>query len=394
MYIRPVYQKIMGRLLEPRQFIQVLAGPRQVGKTTLASQVARSTSLETHYASADEPVLKDSSWIEQQWEIGRLRAKKAPQGALLILDEIQKIPHWSEIIKNLWDQDSFHQINFKVILLGSSGLLIQKGLTESLAGRFEVIPITHWSFAECKECFGWTVDQYIYFGGYPGAAPLIDDEKRWSRYIKDSLIETSISRDIMLMTRIHKPAILRRLFELGCAYSGQILSYQKTLGQLQDIGNIATVAHYLDLIASAGLLVGLSKFSHELVRQKASSPKFQVLNTGLITAQHASSFKQSQDNRELWGRLVESAVGAHLVNSTIGTKTNISYWREGNKEVDFIMSNGDTVIPIEVKSSQKRTALPGIELFSKKFHATKKLLVGGQGISIEEFLLRPAEYWL
>lgn len=394
MYTRPVYQTIMERLQEPRKFIQVLAGPRQVGKTTLASQVAQSTHLETHYASADDPVLKDSSWIEQQWEIGRLRAKDAPQGALLILDEVQKIPHWSEVIKNLWDQDSFHQINFKVILLGSSGLLIQKGLTESLAGRFEVVPITHWSFGECKECFGWTVDQYIYFGGYPGAASLIDDEKRWSRYISDSLIETSISRDIMLMTRIHKPAILRRLFELGCAYSGQILSYQKTLGQLQDIGNIATVAHYLDLIASAGLLVGLPKFSHEPVRQKASSPKFQVMNTGLITAQHAFSFKQSQDNRELWGRLVESAVGAHLVNSTIGTKTKISYWREGNKEVDFIMSNGDAVIPIEVKSSKKRVSLSGIELFSKKFPSTKKLLVGGQGISIEEFLLRPVEYWL
>jgi predicted AAA+ superfamily ATPase len=394
MYIRPIYQTIMGRLQESRKFIQVLAGPRQVGKTTLASQIAQSTPLETHYASADEPALKDFSWVEQQWEIGRLRAKGASQGALLILDEVQKVPHWSEIIKNLWDQDTRHQINLKVVILGSSALLIQKGLTESLAGRFELIPITHWSFGECKECFGWTVDQYIYFGGYPGAAPLIDDEKRWSRYIIDSLIETSISRDIMLMTRIHKPAILRRLFELGCVYSGQILSYQKMLGQLQDVGNIATVVHYLDLISSAGLLVGLPKFSHEPVRQKASSPKFQVLNTGLITAQHSLSFNQSQDNRELWGRLVESAVGAHLVNSTIGTKTKISYWREGNREVDFIMNNGDTVIPIEVKSSQKRVTLPGLELFCRKFYPTKKLLVGGQGIPLEEFLLRPAEYWL
>jgi predicted AAA+ superfamily ATPase len=394
MYTRPIYQTILKRLQEPKGFIQVLAGPRQVGKTTIASQITNSKLLVTHYASADEPVLKDSSWIEQQWELGRLRAKENPQGALLIFDEVQKIPNWSEVIKNLWDQDIFHQVNLKVIILGSSALLIQKGLTESLAGRFELIPITHWSFGECKDCFGWTVDQYIYFGGYPGAAPLIKDEKRWASYVNDSLIETSISRDIMLMTRIQKPAILRRLFELGCIYSGQILSYQKMLGQLQDVGNTTTIAHYLDLLASAGLLVGLSKFSHEPVREKASSPKFQVLNTALITSQQSLSFKQAQDDREIWGHLVESAVGAHLINSTIGTKTKISYWREGNKEVDFIMQRGNEIIAIEVKSSQKRTSLPGIAAFSKKFNPQKKLLIGGQGIPLEEFLLHPSEDWL
>jgi uncharacterized protein len=393
MYTRPIYQSILKRLQEPKRLIQVLAGPRQVGKTTIATQITNSKLFVTHYASADDPVLKDNAWIEQQWELGRLRAKENPKGALLILDEVQKIPNWSEIIKNLWDQDIFHQINLRVIILGSSALLIQKGLTESLAGRFERIPITHWSFGECRDCFGWTVDQFIYFGGYPGAAPLIKDEKRWASYVNDSLIETSISRDIMLMTRIQKPAILRRLFELGSIYSGQILSYQKMLGQLQDVGNATTIAHYLDLLASAGLLVGLSKFSHELVREKASSPKLQVLNTALITSQQSLSFKQAQDDREVWGHLAESAVGGHLINSTIGTKTKISYWREGNKEVDFIMQRGNDIVAIEVKSSQKRTSLPGMAAFSKKFNPQKKLLIGGHGIPLEEFLLRPSEDW-
>jgi predicted AAA+ superfamily ATPase len=249
MYKRPIYKKILKRLEEPRRFIQVLAGPRQVGKTTLAHQVSEIFFPLLHYASADEPASRDTAWIEQQWEIGRLRAKRDvnSSGTLLILDEIQKIPHWSEVVKNLWDEDTASGIPLKVIILGSSTLLIQSGLTESLAGRFEQIPISHWYFEEARDAFGWSLEQYIYFGGYPGAALLIEDEERWSRYVVDSLIETSISRDIMLMTRIHKPALLRRLFGLGCHYSGQVLSYQKMLGQLQDVGNATTLAHYLDL---------------------------------------------------------------------------------------------------------------------------------------------------
>ncbi|MCX7338481.1 MAG: ATP-binding protein [Alphaproteobacteria bacterium] len=395
MYTRPIYTKIKKRLLEPRGFIQVLAGPRQVGKTTLAHQLKDALPFVAQYASADEPTLRDTTWIEQQWEIGRLRAQHASAvGALLILDEVQKIPHWSDIVKSLWDQDAALGIPLRVMILGSSNLLIQKGLTESLAGRFELIPISHWSFGECQDAFGWTLDQYVYFGGYPGAASLIDDEERWSQYIVNSLIETSISRDIMLMTRVHKPALLRRLFELGCRYSGQILSYQKMLGQLQDTGNATTLAHYLDLLEGAGLIVGLQKFAMEPVRQKASSPKLQALNTALITAQGAISFKEAVADRETWGRLVECAVGAHLINTTKGTKIEISYWREGNKEVDFVMRKGEIVVPVEVKSSQKRTSLPGIEAFSKNFSPNKKILVGGQGIPIEEFLQRSPDYWI
>jgi predicted AAA+ superfamily ATPase len=395
MYKRPIYQKLYDRLIEQKQFIQVLAGPRQVGKTTLALQVMDSLPIPSHYASADEPTLKDTSWIEQQWEVGRLRVKQnnGIQEALLILDEIQKIPHWAEIVKRQWDQDTIKHVNLKVMMLGSSNLLIQDGLTESLAGRFEIIPISHWSFEECHEAFKWSLEQYIFFGGYPGAAPYINDEERWSRYIVDSLIETSISRDIMLMTRINKPALLRRVFELGCHYSGQVLSYQKMLGQLQEAGNASTIAHYLDLLASAGLLTGLPKFSLEAVRQKASSPKLQVLNTSLITAQKTLSFKEAQQDREFWGRLVECSIGAYLINSSLGTKTNISYWREGNKEVDFIIQKGEKVIALEVKSNRKRTSLPGLDAFSQRFQTTKKLLVGGQGISLAEFMRKPIDDW-
>ncbi len=352
--------------------------------------------MESHYASADEPTLKDLSWLEQQWEVARTRAKKGKRKkkTLLILDEIQKITDWSEPVKRLWDDDAFNSLPLHVVILGSSQLLLQKGLTESLAGRFEVIPITHWSFGEMKEAFGWDSDQYIYFGGYPGAAELIDDHQRWSRYIIDSLIETTVSRDILLMARVDKPALLRRLFELSCTYSGQVLSYQKMLGQLQDAGNTTTLAHYLNLLEGAGLVTGLQKYAGQRVRQRGSSPKLQVLNTALMTAPSVRSFKDVKQDTDFWGRLVESAVGATLANGLKGKSVDLFYWSGRNREVDFVLSRGKNLVAIEVKSGRRKTALPGIEAFSKEFNVKRKILVGAQGIELEEFLLTPLEEWL
>jgi hypothetical protein len=272
MYVRPIYHILKKRVAERRKFIQVLSGPRQTGKTTIARRLIDELDIPSHYASADEPALKGTAWIEQQWETARFQSAKNP--AVLILDEIHKIPGWSETIKRLWDEDTAGGHFLHVVLLGSAPLLIQSGLTESLAGRFEIIPVPHWSFPEMRDAFGWSIDQYICYGGYPGAADLIADTsegdgfERWRRYIMDALVEMTVSRDILLMKRIDKPALLRRLFDLGCAYSGQILSYQKMLGQLQDAGNTTTLAHYLDLLDAAGLIKGLQKISVEKVRQK------------------------------------------------------------------------------------------------------------------------------
>jgi uncharacterized protein len=393
---RQVFSIIIKRLQEPRHFIQVLTGPRQVGKTTLAHQVGDALGIPLHYASADDLTTHDRVWIEQQWEIGRLRSKpeNSAHGALLILDEVQKIPNWSETIKRLWDEDTRIQRPLKVILLGSAPLLIQQGLSETLAGRFESIPISHWSLHEMQEAFGWTLEQYIYFGGYPGAASLIHDEIRWKRYMIDSLIETTISRDILLTASIHKPALLKRLFYLGCEYSGQILSFQKMVGQLQDAGNTTTLAHYLELLFGVGMLTGLPKFAGQRVRQRASSPKLNVLNTGLISALSPLSFEAAQQDREFWGRLLESAVGAYLINSTQGTDIEISYWRENNKEVDFIIQSGKQLVAIEVKSGRRKEALPGIDAFNQAFKPQRVLLVDTRGISPEEFLKIPLKDWL
>ena len=396
MYKRTIFHTLLKRIQEPRRFIQVLAGPRQVGKTTIARQVMESVSIPVHFATADEPTLRDRTWITQQWDIARLKIneKNKKKGALLILDETQKVTEWSEIIKRLWDEDTHSGLPLKVVLLGSSPLLIQRGLTESLAGRFEIIPVTHWSYVEMRDAFGWSLEQYILYGGYPGAAGLTEDHERWARYIIDSFIETTISRDILLLTRVDKPALFRRLFQLCCDYSGQVLSYQKMLGQLHDAGNTTTLAHYLDLLNGAGLIAGLSKFSGKRVRQRSSSPKLQVLNTALMSASSRLSFEAAQQDRDYWGRLVESAVGAYLVNSTRGKNIEVLYWLERNQEVDFVLRAGNNLVAIEVKSGRRRERLLGMEAFSKAFRVKRQLLVGNQGIPVEEFLLTPIEHWL
>lgn len=393
---RSLFPALLKRLREPRRFLQVLTGPRQVGKTILARQVAKELAIPVHYTSADEPTLQDRAWLNQQWDIARTFTRKGSHQvpALLIIDEVQKAQDWSETIKRLWDEDSAAELPLRVLLSGSAPLLVQKGLTESLAGRFEIIPVPHWSLSEMRAAFGWSVEQYIYFGGYPGAASLVEDEQRWRRYIVDALIETTVARDILLLTRVDKPALLRRLFHLACDYSGQVLSYQKMLGQLQDAGNTVTLAHYLDLLKGAGLVAGLPKYSAQKVRQRASSPKLQVLNTALMTALADTTFAGVQTDRNRWGRLVESAVGAHLLNSASGPGIEIHYWRDGNREVDFVLVSGKHTVAIEVKSGRRATALPGMAAFAKAFPVKRQLLVGAQGIPLDEFLSEPAAKWL
>ncbi len=391
MYKRAIYPILQKRLSEKRRFIQVLAGPRQTGKTTLAQQILKSGTIQGIYASADGPTLQPHSWIEQQWEFGRLEAKKG--STVLILDEIQKIDNWSETVKKLWDNDSLNNIPLYCIILGSSPLLMQKGLSESLTGRFEVIPVTHWSFQEMQNAFDISLEQYIYYGGYPGAAELIAEPDRWQNYILHSLIEPTISKDILLMTRVDKPALLRRLFELGCQYSGQILSFQKMLGQLKDAGNTTTLANYLELLGQAGLLTGLSKYAGQKVRQRASSPKLQVLNTALMAALGNTRFEDTLNNNQLWGRFVESAIGSHLANSSRSTQIKVFYWSSRNREVDFVLEKGDKLVAIEVKSHNKPAFLPGMDAFSNEFPVTKKLLVGGNGIPVAEFLTTPVTDW-
>lgn len=391
MFERSYLQELIKRVNEPRRFIQVLMGPRQVGKTTMVNQLAERLKTGYHFTSADAVPASNPAWLEQQWEVARLKMKLENQDDfLLIVDEIQKIENWSEVVKRLWDDDTRNHINLKVILLGSSRLLLQRGLTESLAGRFESTYLGHWSYEEMQQAFGWDVNQYVWFGGYPGSAPLVNDEDRWKTYVQQSLVELSISKDILMLTRVDKPALMKRLFELGCLYSGRILSYNKMLGQLQDVGNTTTLSHYLRLLDTAGLLAGIEKYSKNEISKRSSSPKFQVHNTALISSQRNEAFNDIVARPEEWGRLVESAIGAHLINHSLTEDFTVHYWREGNDEVDFVLERKGKVIGLEVKSGV--TSSKGMDAFQKTFHPDKVLLVGNTGLPWQDFLkLNPVD---
>ncbi|TKC02606.1 ATP-binding protein [Pedobacter cryotolerans] len=380
-------QKVMSVLNEPKKFIQVLVGPRQVGKTTLINQLIKKIDIPNTFESADAIAASDQVWVSQIWNNARqLLSASSKKEYLLVIDEIQKIDNWSEIVKRLWDEDVRLGVNIKVILLGSSRLLIQQGLTESLAGRFEMTYLGHWSFTEMEKAFGFSAEQYAWFGGYPGSAHLINDEERWKNYVSNALIETSISKDILMLTRVDKPALMKRLFELGCLYSGQILSYTKIQGQLADAGNTTTLSHYLQLLDTAGLLGGIEKFAADIIRKRSSSPKFQVHNNALISAQSNELFNEITNQPAAWGRIVESAIGAHLLNSSLIEGYKVFYWRNRNDEVDFVIEKRGKVIGLEVKSIGNILKTSGMDAFNNTFRPSKVFLIGAGGMPWQDFL--------
>lgn len=385
-YIRNQYGILRERIGEPRKFIQVLAGPRQVGKSTLVGQVLNDVTIPYMLENADGVNHEDTDWIGRVWESVRIAMQLQHKNEyLLVIDEVQKIDNWSEAVKAEWDRDSREGRNLKVVLLGSSRLLIRKGLTESLAGRFELIRITHWSYAEMRDAFGYTLDQYIYYGGYPGPAAMIGNEKRWKKYIKDSLVAPAIEKDVIMTSNIYKPALMKRTFELGCGYSGELLSLTKMIGQLQDAGNVTTIAGYIDILSQCALLCGLQKYANDDSRKYNSIPKFQVFNNALLTTYKGRSFLQDRQDTEAWGRWVESAVGSYLVCQAEELEYKVYYWRERSDEVDFIVISDDVTLAIEVKSGRRKMN-NGLPKFTEAFHPTRSFVVGTGGIPIETFL--------
>ncbi len=361
-------------------------GPRQVGKSTVVRQVLKVLTIPHQFFSADNVPTSNAAWISNCWAAVRsLQASRKEEGMVLVIDEIQKITNWSEVVKKEWDDDTFNERNIKVLLLGSSRVLIEKGLSESLAGRFEEIRMSHWSYREMKECFGFSLDQYLYYGGYPGAASLVDDADRYQQYVQSSIIDATINKDILMDTPISKPALLRQTFELGASYSGQLLSLNKMLGSLQDAGNTSTLAGYIHLLDESGMLCGLQKYSVDTARRKASIPKLQVYNNALKIVYSPLFFEQAIMDRRAWGHIFESGIGAYLVSQAFVHRFEVFYWRERNDEVDFVLRKKDSVVAIEVKSNaEKNTA--GLEKFSNDFQPKTALVVGEGGISAEDFL--------
>lgn len=391
--IRSFYSRLRNRLLEVNPLIKVLTGPRQVGKTTLVKQVLQDEALTGIYITADQVSAGHEDWLETNWQRALAVSKEDSRPYCLIVDEVQKIPQWSELIKRLWDSRDTEGKGINLLLLGSSRLLLQQGLTESLMGRFETLYLGHWDFDEAQRAFDIDVDHFIYQGLYPGAAHLHSDPERWYAFVQDAIIETSISKDVLQLTRIDKPALLRNLFDVGCSYSSRELSFNKVLGQLDGAGNTTTLAHYLKVLGSAGLLSGLEKFEKNSIRRRASTPKYQVHNNALLLASGFKSFEDVRHDHTLWGKYTESAVGAHLINKSRELRYHVHYWREGQHEVDYVISKGDKIAGFEVKSGSL-SHLSGFEKFKQKFPDSKTYIIGSRGIPVEEFLRASPDSYL
>ncbi len=441
-YCRQTTHELFARLQEPVRRLVVLAGPRQIGKTTAIQQVLgdrasdsyvfhpvdkvgashgdsflynpESAFVESTYYSSP---IKNAAWLVDTWQQARYAAtarqkawkeKNTMHGNddknaelkpfVLVYDEIQKIPDWSAVVKGLWDEDRANNISMHVVVLGSAPLLMQRGLSESLMGRFEIIEMSHWSFLEMHECFDFTLDQYIYFGGYPGPAHWVIDnnETRWREEVRHSLIEPNLVKDILALARIEKPALLRQLFELASSYSGQIVAITKLVAQLQDAGNTTTLSHYLELLRAAGLIAGVPKYSTQLTHQRKTPPKINALNTAFQSIYSGLTFAQARADTSFWGRLVESCIGAHLLN-TARDGVKVFHWRESSVEVDFVLQQGQKLSIIEVKSSSlKGGAYKGLQHFCDRHpkQKIKQIIIGADDFSIAEALEKPAADWL
>jgi len=380
---RAIVKGILDRLGSPPDLLQIVIGPRQVGKTTAARRVGAKWKGPVRYAAADFPIPPGPEWIQSQWDLARRDAGRSG-GALLILDEVQKVAGWSEVIKSNWDSDRAAGMPVRVLLLGSSALLLARGASESLAGRYFLHRCAHWSFSECRTSFGWDLDRWLYFGGYPGSAPLSEDDVIFRTYIRDALVEPAIARDVLAMQVVAKPALLRQLFALCCTHSAQILSYNKMLGQLQDAGNTTTLAHYLRLLETAFLASGLQRYAAGQRLRRGSSPKLILWNNALVTGLGLAGFEEAREDRALWGRLVENAAGAHLLNHLQGALYEVTYWRERSVEVDFVVRAGRKVWAIEVKSGRPART-EGLAAFLRLYPRSHPLIVGTGGMSLREF---------
>ena len=384
MYRRQISFELEKRLKEERAFIQIVIGPRQTGKTTATKQALEATGLPYHYVDADRLRGKIATQIAVEWDQARqLTARRGK--SILFIDEVHKVSDWAGTVKALWDEDTWNDVPLLVVLSGSSSLLLQKGLSDSLKGRFELLHSTHWTFSEMYEAFDCDFEKFLIRGGYPGAAKLRGDQ-RWLSYMRDSIIDTTLTQDILQMEDVRKPALLRSLFDMGAQHSGQELSYRKILGQLDDKGNTETIAHYLDLLNGAGMLSGLQKYSAKELVTRRTTPRFMVYDTSFMTATWHGDIKRLLKDSSLYGHLVESAVGAYLLSRSKVEGFDVCWWRDGDKEVDFVVKKGSQLVAIEVKSGLIGD-LGGLAEFKRRFPDAHTLIVGSDVVPLEDFLM-------
>ena len=387
MYNRAQLSVLKSRMAEPRRTIHVVMGPRQVGKSTMIDQFVEKATVPYSLFSADGVGKTNTAWISEKWhEVRTMMMLYNETEHILIIDEIQKIIGWSEIVKKEWDKDTREKRNLKVILLGSSRLLIQKGLEESLEGRYEAHKMGYWEWEEMREAFGFTMEQFIYFGGFPGLAPYINDEERWRKMMEDSIISPILNHDILDIDEIRNPPLLRQVFEIGSIYSAQEISLTKMQGVVNS-GTVPTISSYLRILDETMLIKPLQKYDNSAIKTKSSIPKLQAYNNAFRNSYCQHTFEEALMNKTEWGRQVESAVGAYLAGRAILDGFELLFWRDEKKnECDYVLKKGERLIAIEVKSGHADN-IDGYHTFMKKFekNIVNSFIVGPEGLPLEDF---------
>jgi len=344
-----VEQTLQRRLEEkPPIRLQLLVGPRQVGKTTLLLALEERYKSRAIYVSADTPEAGLPSWADGVWR--RALDRTGHDAAILLIDEIQYLPQWSHWLKARFDEVTRKKIPLHVVVTGSSSLKIGAGAKETMAGRFERLTLTHWGAADLTKFLGVSGDiapeRIVSHGGYPGAVTYWNDPARWRTYLRDSVIEPAIGRDILQLEVVRKPALLRQLFALAVAHPAEILSLEKIAGSLAEKGALETLAHYMELLSDAFLVAGLQRYAGDEIRRRRSPPKLVVLNNALLAGSRASSPPGTQSNPSEWGRWLENACIAFAINAG----QEAFYWREEPWEVDAVIRGSWGRWLLEVKS--------------------------------------------
>jgi predicted AAA+ superfamily ATPase len=362
---------------EPARRIQLLTGPRQVGKTTILLELAGEFGERAIYRAADVEEIAAPGWWAIQWDRAMRLARTGP--TLLLVDEIQTLPNWARRVKVAFDEVARERLPLQIVISGSAALSMTRGARNELAGRFELLTLRHWTAQDLIQAFGLTDDEaaevYVRFGAFPGELDRRMDYPRWREYILHAIIDPALNRDLLMLEPIQKPALLRQINSLAAAYPGEIISLQKLAAQLLEKGAPATIAHYLTVLEEAFLLAALHKYSDRELRLRASPPKLVPLSNAFLTAYADSVPPTTATDPVRWGRWLETACTAHAVN----TGCRVAYWREEPYEVDLIVAGERGKWAIEIKSgSYAIQDLTGLSTFHLRHPDFRPLVVGAE----------------
>lgn len=370
-----VKERLTERLDEPAPGrVQILTGPRQVGKTHILLDSAARWRESALYLAADAPESSLPGWWELQWQRTLQMAGRGK--SVLFVDEAHYLPQWSPVIKSAIDEVYRKKLPLHIVITGSATLPLGSGAREAMTGRFERIELRQWNPRDLAEAFSLDRDEaiecFIRFGSFPGGMSLISDIPRWKAYIRDSIIDPAVGRDILMREQVRKPALLRQIFAVCTGHPSEILSLAKIAGALSDAGTLETIAHYLGLLEEAYLIASVRKYSAREVRRRSSPPKIVPLSNALTAASRSGDPPLPARDPAPWGRWVENA----CIAFAIGCGQKVHYWREEPLEVDFVLIGSWGKWAIEIKTGELGSRdMAGLLTFCRRWPEFRPLVL-------------------